>query len=65
VIEILLGKERAIKSPKPEDRITMIEEIYHRYDDIGYLLKKALIEKTNIDDMFHIVKELYEKFYPK
>lgn len=65
VIEILLGKERAIQSPNIENRITMIEDIYDKYDDIGYILKKALIEKITIDEMFRMVKELYEKFYSK
>lgn len=63
VIEILLGKDRAIRSSKMEDRITMIEEVYNQYDDIGYLLKKALVEKINIDEMFKMVKELYQKIY--
>ncbi len=63
VLEILLGKEKAMKSPSMENRIEMIEEIYQKYNDIGYLLKKSLIEKMNIEEMFQMVQNLYQKFY--
>ena len=46
-----------------ENRIEMIEEIYQKYNDIGYLLKKSLIEKMNIEEMFQMVQNLYQKFY--
>jgi hypothetical protein len=63
ILEIFLGKERAMKSSKMEYRIEMIEEIFQKYNDIGDLLKKSLIDKIDIHEMFEIVKELYNKFF--
>ena len=63
VIELLLGREKVLKLPNHINLYEYIEIIYQKYQELGYLLKKVLVDKLETNETFLYIQKLHDLLF--